>query len=44
MTTALTGQAGERAAASWLRERGYELCALNWRSGRYELDLSLIHI
>ena len=39
MTTALTGQAGERAAASWLRERGYELCALNWRSGRYELDI-----
>ncbi|WP_300797534.1 YraN family protein [uncultured Alistipes sp.] len=34
-----TGNLGERAAASWLRGRGFELCALNWRQGRYELDI-----
>lgn len=39
MTTAETGQAGERAAAAWLRERGYAIRALNWRTGRYELDI-----
>ena len=36
-TTAETGRAGERAAAEYLRRAGYEICALNWRSGRYEL-------
>ena len=30
---------GERAAAEFLRRAGYEICALNWRSGRYELDI-----
>lgn len=39
MTTAETGAAGERAAAEWLREEGYAIHAVNWRSGRYELDL-----
>ncbi|MCM1150670.1 MAG: YraN family protein [Alistipes sp.] len=39
MTTAETGRAGERAAAEYLRRQGYEICALNWRSGRYELDI-----
>jgi len=39
MTTAETGRAGERAAAAYLRERGYEILALNWRQGRYELDI-----
>ncbi len=39
MTTAETGRAGERAAAEWLRARGYEICACNWRWGRYELDI-----
>ena len=39
MTTAETGRTGERAAAEWLRARGYEICALNWRAGRYELDI-----
>lgn len=34
-----TGRLGERAAAEWLRRAGYELCALNWRQGRYELDI-----
>lgn len=34
-----TGRLGERAAAEWLRKAGYELCALNWRQGRYELDI-----
>lgn len=34
-----TGDRGEDAAAQWLRERGFELCARNWRSGRYEIDI-----
>ena len=38
-TTAETGRAGERAAAEYLRRAGYEICALNWRSGRYELGI-----
>ena len=38
-TTAETGRAGERAAAEYLRRAGYEICALNWRSGRFELDI-----
>ena len=39
MTTAETGRQGERAAAEYLRSRGYEICAMNWRQGRYELDI-----
>lgn len=39
MTAAETGQAGERAVAQWLRREGYELRHLNWRRGRYELDI-----
>ncbi len=39
MTTAETGIAGERAAAEYLRRAGYDLCAVNWRDGRYELDI-----
>lgn len=39
MTTAETGRLGERAATEYLRRAGYEICALNWRSGRYELDI-----
>ena len=38
-TTAETGRAGERAAVEYLRGAGYEICVLNWRSGRYELDI-----
>ena len=38
-TTAETGRTGERAAAEYLRRAGHETCALNWRSGRYELDI-----
>ena len=34
-----TGRAGERAATEYLRRAGYEICALNWRQGRYELDI-----
>lgn len=37
--TAETGRMGERAAAEFLRRAGYEICALNWRCGRYELDI-----
>ncbi|OUO23033.1 endonuclease [Alistipes sp. An31A] len=37
--TSETGRQGERAAVDYLRRRGYEICALNWREGRYELDI-----
>ena len=37
--TSETGRRGERAAVDYLRRRGYEICALNWREGRYELDI-----
>ncbi len=39
MTTAETGRAGERAATDYLRQRGYQIRHLNWRDGRYELDI-----
>lgn len=39
MTPAETGRSGEEAAAAYLRGAGYEICALNWRYGRYELDI-----
>ena len=34
-----TGARGERAVAEYLRREGYEICALNWRAGRYERDI-----
>lgn len=39
MTTADTGRNGERLAAAWLRRRGYIIHELNWRCGRYEIDI-----
>lgn len=39
MTAAETGRAGERAAVEYLRRAGYAIRALNWREGRYELDI-----
>lgn len=39
MITAEIGRAGELAAAEFLRCSGFEICAQNWRSGRYELDI-----
>lgn len=33
------GKLGEKAAMKWLRERGYLIRDLNWRNGRYELDI-----
>ena len=39
MTAAETGRAGERAATDYLRQAGYEIRALNWQQGRYELDI-----
>lgn len=39
MTTAATGLRGEEAAIAYLRNAGYDICACNWRNGRYELDI-----
>ena len=33
------GRAAEAAVANWLRERGFDIVALNLRVGRYELDV-----
>lgn len=38
-TTAQTGRRGEALAVEYLRERGFLVCAQNWRSGRYEIDI-----
>lgn len=37
--TTRIGSTGEQAAAEWLRRNGFEICARNWRNGRYELDI-----
>jgi len=34
-----TGDRGEEAATDWLRRNGFEICARNWRDGRYEIDI-----
>lgn len=34
-----TGREGERIAVAWLRSRGYIIHELNWRQGRYEIDI-----
>ncbi len=39
LTSAQIGARGEQAAVAWLRERGYMIVSLNWRSGRYEIDI-----
>ena len=39
MDTAETGRAGEEAAREFLRKAGYGICAMNWRSGPYEIDI-----
>ncbi|MFI3304243.1 MAG: YraN family protein [Rikenellaceae bacterium] len=33
------GSAGEKIAMQWLRRNGYLIRDLNWRAGRYELDI-----
>ncbi len=42
-TRAATGRAGERAATEHLRHAGYDIRALNWRQGIYELDIVAAH-
>ena len=39
MTAAEIGREGERLAVDWLRRRGYIIHELNWRNGRYEIDI-----
>ncbi len=38
-TAAHIGAIGEKAATKWLRNHGFMIHALNWRMGRYELDI-----
>ncbi len=33
------GRTGEQLAVEWLRQRGYLIRDLNWRCGRYEIDI-----
>ncbi|MBM3443270.1 MAG: YraN family protein [Bacteroidetes bacterium] len=33
------GAIGEALATAWLLESGYEILHLNWRTGRYEIDI-----
>lgn len=37
--TQIIGAAGEQAAVDWLRDKGFDIVARNWRSGRYEIDI-----
>lgn len=34
-----TGQKGEAIALNYLREKGYEILAVNWRQGHLEIDI-----
>ena len=33
------GKAGERMAAEWLEQHGFQLIFRNWKYARYELDI-----
>jgi putative endonuclease len=33
------GKAGEKMAAEWLEQRGFQLISRNWKSARYEVDI-----
>lgn len=35
----LLGKEGEKAAVTFLKEKGYEVVATNWRFGKYEIDI-----
>lgn len=39
MTNYTHGHDAEKYAAEWLRERGYQIVALNWRDRRAEIDI-----
>ncbi len=43
MTNYAHGHDAEKYAAEWLRERGYEIIALNWRDRRAEIDIVARH-
>ena len=38
-TKAETGRRGEEIAVAYLRGQGFLIADLNWRSGRYEIDI-----
>ncbi len=40
MNTQEIGQKGEEAAVRYLIDNGFEILHRNWRSGRYELDIT----
>ena len=39
MDRAAIGHNGERIATDWLRRNGFIIHELNWRNGRYEIDI-----
>ena len=39
MTNYATGHYAEQVAADYLRKRGYEIIAINWRHARAEIDI-----
>ncbi len=44
-----TGVEGEKMAAAWLKEKGYEILHINWRYSYYEIDIiarkgNMLHI
>ncbi len=39
LDNAKRGAYGEKLAVKWLRSNGFMICDLNWRSGRYEIDI-----
>jgi len=43
MNQCKTGRNAERAAAGYLRARGYRIWKTNWRWGKRELDLVTLH-
>ncbi len=38
-TNAEIGRRGEAVAVEWLRGQGFQILDLNWRNGRYEIDI-----
>jgi putative endonuclease len=38
-----TGKSGEEKAVEYLKKLGYQILEVNWRSGKYEIDIIATH-